>query len=268
MPFCGLCGSRLKFTKCTGRHGGKYDYFVCGARHNGEGSCDLPYLPAHRVDHFVAEYYLREVKLDAERVAKLQPRLVELFRLTAGYRKQEAARHRRNVENIEGQRHQLVADHLKNPGAIPLDVLAQQQDDLAEKLQAAQTDLRKAEADLGKVEEGLGLARQFLEDSSGTYRDQADPLTRRHWNQVFFRRIFVGPQGVKAVELTDEFGSLLREDLAEQVEAFMANPTEALRAGGSTFDRAVEAGGIEPPTPRCKRGVFPLAPRPRGVTRA
>ena len=26
----------------------------------------------------------------------------------------------------------------------------------------------------------------------------------------------------------------------------------------------MEAGGIEPPTERCKRPVFPLAPRPRG----
>ncbi len=132
----------------------------------------VPYR-AHHVDHFVAEYYLREVKLDAERVAALQPRLVETFRLTAGYREAEAARHRRNVENIEGQRHQLVSDHVKNPGAIPLDVLAQQQADLAEKLKAAQKELRKAEADLGKAEKGLRLARKFLEDSSGTYRDQA-----------------------------------------------------------------------------------------------
>ncbi len=27
---------------------------------------------------------------------------------------------------------------------------------------------------------------------------------------------------------------------------------------------AMEAGGIEPPTPPCKGGVFPLALRPRG----
>ena len=260
--FCGICGRRLKFTRCTGRHGGQYDYFVCAGRHNG-ASCHLPYLPAHRVDHFVAEFYVNEVKLDAERVAVLQPRLVEVFRLTAGYREQEAARHRRNVENIEGQRRQLVADHVKNPGAIPLDVLEQQQAELAEQLSAAQKELRKAEADVGKAEKGLRLARKFLEDSSGTYRDEADPLTRRHWNQVFFRRIFVGTHGIKAVELTDEFGALLRDDLAEEVEVFMANPTAALRAGGSTFNRVVEAGGIEPPTPACKAGVFPLAPRPR-----
>ena len=29
-------------------------------------------------------------------------------------------------------------------------------------------------------------------------------------------------------------------------------------------DLRMEAGGIEPPTRRCKRRVFPLAPRPRG----
>ncbi len=82
---------------------------------------------------------------------------------------------------------------------------------------------------------------------------------------MFFKRIFVGPYGIKAVELTDEFGALLREELADEVEAFMANPTAALRAGGSTFEHVVEAGGIEPPTLACKASVFPLAPRPRSL---
>lgn len=147
-------------------------------------------------------------------------------------------------------------------------MLAQQQADLAEKLKRRKGTVKCRGRPRGRRRRACGVARQFLEDSSGTYRDQVDPLTRRHWNQVLLRRIFVGPEGVRAVELTDGFGSLLREDLAEQVEAFMANPTAALRAGGSTFDRVVEAGGIEPPAAACKAAVFPLTPRPRRPERS
>ena len=244
--YCGVCRRRLIFTKCTGRRGTAYDYFVCGARHEG-GSCELPYLPAHLVEHYVAEYYLKEVKLDAERVATLQPRLVELFRLTTAHREREAACARRKVEDILGQRRKLVADHVKNPGAIPLDVLEEQQTEFGKKLAAAQKKLREAEADVGLAEEGLRRARAFLEDSSATYRDEADAQTRRRWNQVFFTRIFVGPQGITAVELTDEFGALLAEDLAAKLEELASDP-KALHAGGSNVDRLVELAGLEPAT--------------------
>jgi hypothetical protein len=41
---------------------------------------------------------------------------------------------------------------------------------------------------------------------------------------VFFRRIFVGAQGIAAVELADQFGALLREDLATEVERLLRTP--------------------------------------------
>lgn len=242
--YCGLCRRRLIFTKCTGRGGVRYAYFVCGTRHEG-GSCELPYLPAHSVEHHIGEYYLREVKLNADRVAGLQPRLVELFRLSTAHREREAERARRTVEDLLGQRRQLVADHVKNPGAIPLDVLEEQQAELGQRLASAQRDLQKAEADVGRAEEGLELARRFLERSSATYRNEADPQTRRRWNQVFFRRLFVGPQGIVAAELTDEFGALLAEELTAEVEKF-ASDAEAFRAHDSNVERLVELAGLEP----------------------
>jgi site-specific DNA recombinase len=243
--FCGLCGRRLKFTKCTGRRGGKYDYFVCAGRHDGDG-CELPYLPAHLVEHHVAEYYLEKIKLDTERVDALAPRLIELFRLATGHRQREAERRRREVERLRARRHELVEKHLANPRAIPLDVLEQKQAAIGQQLKAAQRELAKAERHIGKAEEGLQLARSFLHDASRTYRDEADPETRRAWNQIFFRRLFVGPDGVAAAELTDEFGALLREELAMELEQYASNPRALLRAGGSTFERVVETAGIEP----------------------
>ncbi len=145
--YCGLCGHRLKFTKCTGRRGGKYNYFVCGRRRRAEG-CELPYLSADKVERYVADYYLTQIKLDAERVAWLQPKLVEQFRLLTAYREKEAARHRRTVDRLLAQRRRLVDQHLANPRAIPLDLLEVKQAELGGQLTAARARLAAAEGDV------------------------------------------------------------------------------------------------------------------------
>ena len=112
------------------------------------------------------------------------------------------------------------------------------------------------------AEEGLRLAHEFLTDTSATYREQADPRVRRRWNQIFFTKIYVTRRGIVGTELTDEFGALLADDLAAKLEKMPSDPAR-FRTRGSNSACLVEAGGIEPPTPACKAGVFPLAPRPR-----
>ena len=243
--YCGLCGRRLIFTKCTGRLGGKYDYFVCGGRHDGSG-CDLPYLAAARVENDVADHYLREVKLDAERVAALEPRLVELFRHLTGHRAREAERWRTEISDVLGQRRLLVEDHLANPRAIPLDVLEEQQAELGQRLKSAQVKLATAERDVGQAEEGLRKATQLLRESSTSYR-QVNPQTRRRWNQVFFTKLWVGPEGVTGAELTEALGHLLADDLAEEIKKMPSKPSVS-RAWGSNSDRLVELAGLEPAT--------------------
>ena len=243
--YCGRCGHRLRFTKCTGRHGDKFDYFVCGNRHDRK-RCALPYLPAHRVEHFVTRYYEDQIKLDGERVGELEPRLVEQFERLVGYRQQEVVRCQKEVDDILGQRQQLVESHLANPKAVPLDVLEVKQAELEKKLKAAETKLARAGGDIKNASKALRAARQFLQQSAGSYA-RVDSQTRRRWNQVIFRKLFVGPEGIKAAELTDEFGALLREDLAKRLEAVAAQ--SRLRFGRGSSERVlVELGGLEPPT--------------------
>ncbi len=242
--FCAICGSRLIFTKCSG-NGGVYDYFVCGRRHHGDG-CELPYLPVHRVEHDVSDYYLRQVKLDAEQVADIEPKLIEMFRHLTGYQQREVIRCRKVVDDILGQRDQVVEDHLANPRAIPLDVLEKKQQKLSEQLKAAEKQLAAAERKVDQSEEGLRLAQKGLSDSSRTYRD-ADPQTRRQWNQAFFTKLYVGPKGITGSELTDEFGALLAEDLAKKLEALPSDPS-AFRRRGSNVGFLVELAGLEPAT--------------------
>jgi len=242
--FCGICGNRLIFTRCSG-NGGVYDYFVCGHRHHGPG-CELPYLRVPRVESDVADYYLRQVKLNAEQVADLEPKLTEMFRLLTGYQQREVVRCRKVVDDILGQRDKLVDDHLANARAIPLDALERKQAKLSEQLTAANKQLASAERRVDQSEDGLRLARRCLADSSRTYRD-ADSQVRRQWNQVFFTKLYVGPKGVTGAELTDEFGDLLAEDLAKRLKAMPSDPGP-IRGRGSNMRRLVELAGLEPAT--------------------
>jgi hypothetical protein len=113
--YCAVCRSRLTFTKCSGRSA-TYDYFVCSARHDGDG-CSLPYLPDELVERYVAEYYLRTVRFDAERVATLEPRLIEKLRLATSYRAEETARYQRAIDATLDERRKLVA--ITSPSRVP-----------------------------------------------------------------------------------------------------------------------------------------------------
>ncbi len=242
--YCVLCGRRLNFTKIKG-NGGRYDYYVCSGRHRGEG-CTLPYLRVEQVEQYVHDYYEREVRVSADQVASLEPKLIEYFDLLAGYRKREAERHQKIVDDILAKRRQLVKDHVNNPRAIPLDVLEEQQAELEDSLTAARHQLARVEADVGKAQEGLGLARQWLADTPTAY-SAVDPETRRRLNQAFFTKILVGPDGVGGVELTDEFAALLAEGLAANLEELPPRPDSQF-SPGSNVGVLVELGGFEPPT--------------------
>ncbi len=59
-PVCGRCRgdgrtSRFIYTEARGRNGKRYSYFLCRGRQ--EGVCDLPHLPADRVEDAIVEHY-------------------------------------------------------------------------------------------------------------------------------------------------------------------------------------------------------------------
>lgn len=162
------------------------------------------------------------------------------------YRKRELNQSKREVERIRGTRRQIVEDHLANPRAIPLDLLEEKQTKLGGELAAAEGRLARAEADVGRAEEGLRLARGRLQDSAGSY-NAADPQTRRRWNQMFFRKLFIGPEGVSATELTDGFGELLREDLATKLTELEKQPAAGrdLHGGASNVEVFLDFTRVE-----------------------
>jgi site-specific DNA recombinase len=245
--YCGYCGKRLRFTQVRGRRGGLYRYFVCSTRHSGD-PCEQAYLAEHRVEDAIARYYASTVRFDAERLARLESALTEAFGSIIEYRCKQVDIHRRLVAKLEAKRRLLLDAHLD--GAVPVDLLAEKQRDIAEKLAVAQAKIAAAERSNESAMRGVELARKLMHKAGDAY-DEADAITQRAWNQAFFKRLFVKPLAdgepeVVGAELTDPFGRLLAEDLATVLEQMPEKAPAALAAGGSNVDQIVETAGIEP----------------------
>ncbi len=244
--YCGLCGRRLIFTKCKGRHGGQYDYFVCAGRHK-EKTCPLPYIAADRLEHFVGLHYESQVKLLAKKLVELEPDLKKVFELLVGHQQREVVHRQKDVDDILGLRTQLVEKHFAKPEAIPLDVLEAKQIELGKQLEAAEEKVALAGGNLEMAGEGLKLARERLQRSSSTY-GEVSRQTRRIWNQAFFKKIFVGMDGTTGAELTAEYAAMLSEDLPAQIKRALSNESRPDFGRGSNERGLVELRGLEPLT--------------------
>jgi site-specific DNA recombinase len=252
--FCGKCGKRLMFTRCTGRNGVKFDYLVCPGRHKDK-SCDLPYQPVDRVEDFVVSYYKSHVKVDAKRVATLMPKLIEQYKRVASSRTVDAEAIRKIIDAIRAKRQQLVDSHLANPRAVPLDVLEVKQTKLDEELEAAQSQLASATGDVETGEMGMLRASRLLTALPFAYRiAKAKPLFRRQMNQAYFLKVFVGPRGVTGAMLTPEFEAVTRDGLAARLQDLsekeeLEGEGEGIDSGRvSTEQELVELAGLEPAT--------------------
>jgi site-specific DNA recombinase len=243
--FCAFCGKRLMFTKCTGRHGGKFDYLICSGRHKDK-SCDLPYLPVERVEKFVTSYYQEHISLSAQEIEALEPRLTQEFKRAIGHQQHESVRIQKQIDDLHAMRKKLVEGHITNPRAIPLDVLEASQAELDLKIKAAEKRRDLATTDVGLAEQGLDIAKEIFADSPAFYAT-ASQLDRRMLNQSFFQKVFVGPNGAERAELTDAYGALLGEALTQGLEEMSSRPNLDF-ARGSTERLLVELRGLEPLT--------------------
>ena len=244
--YCGQCGKRLMFTRCTGRHGRKFDYLVCPGRHKKDKSCDLPYQPVHRVEDFVIRYYESHISIDAERVASLVPKFIEQYRRVIKARSVDVEVLQRKLEDLRGKKDRLVESHLANPVAVPLDVLEVKQVKLGDELKGVEEQLRSAAGDSKIAEDGVRRSSVLLTALPEAYR-RAGSLFRRQMNQAYFLKVFVGREGVKGAMLTPECEALTREGFAARLDE-LAGKRKLDFGPGSTERELVELGGFEPPT--------------------
>ena len=185
---CGLCGARLLVQHATSRASGTYHYFVCARRHRVH-DCTFKAVLIDEVEARVAELY-RQIQLSSDDRRKIEHYLRAEFAHIQANRQQDVLRLTTRQQQLEDQRHKLLEAHYA--GAIPLDLLKKEQDQLTSSILAIQRELDGYTADAALVEQYLTQTLDLLEDCQRLYLAAPDRL-KKLLNQVFFERILVNP---------------------------------------------------------------------------
>lgn len=185
---CGLCGSRLLVHKAKSRHGRTYPYFVCSRRHR-KHDCTFRAVLIDQVEARVAELYGQIHLEETDRQAVEEYLLAELERIET-----DKSRHIRSLTarrtSLEDQRRQLLQAHYA--GAVPLELLKEEQSRLTRDIHAIQRQLDGYQADATLVRQHLAQALDLLEDCQRLYTAAPDHL-KKQLDTVFFQRVLVNP---------------------------------------------------------------------------
>jgi site-specific DNA recombinase len=172
----------------------------------------------------------------------------KLDQALAGMRQQaeqEATHQRRRLAKLTAEREKLL--HAYYAGALPVDLLKQEQDRLASEIAQAERHLEIAEQSFGEVQATLDKALDLLANCEGAYRKAPSHL-RRQWNQALFERLLVHDDRVEESEVAEPFATLADPELPRRLEGNATEETAASSGGGSNEAVIVGATGFEPAT--------------------
>ena len=185
---CGQCGSRLLVQNTKNGKGVLYPYFIC-ARRQRLHDCSFKAVLIEVVEAQMQEVYRRLHVSEADRQEIERYLLAELARIEG-----EKDRNVRSLTvrrtNLEDERRRLLQAHYG--GAVPLELLKEEQDRLGRELAGIQRQLDAYQADAKLVRAHVEQALDLLEDCYRLYMAAPDHL-RKQLNQVFFERVLVNP---------------------------------------------------------------------------
>ena len=185
---CGRCGSRLLVQHTKNGKGVLYPYFIC-ARRQRLHDCSFKAVLIEVVEAQMKEVYRRLYVSETDRQEIERYLLAELARIEG-----EKDRNVRSLTvrrtNLEDERRRLLQAHYG--GAVPLELLKEEQDRLGRELVGIQRQLDTYQADAKLVRAHVEQALDLLEDCYRLYMAAPDHL-RKQLNQVFFERVLVNP---------------------------------------------------------------------------
>jgi len=244
------CGSRLTFSRNTGR-GGTYDYFRCQGQQNGV-PCSVRYLRAQLIEQLVEDAWV-EIEATGEELAKLRVGLIEHLAKEHEGARELLESSKKRLDKLENERVMLLRAHLD--GAVPLDLLRNEQDRITQEMTHAREAIEATSTQFREIETTVTLAINLAEKAN-TYYVQASPAIRRRLNQAFFARINVFEDGQNG-DLASPFRELMA--LGQVVEGDnrdgrgyarqKSNNPDPLQDQGWNVNDLVGAEGLEPPTP-------------------
>ncbi len=211
--YCGQCGERLIITNAKNRHGNVYPYFVCSGRHSGKTQCTRQAMLIEDVERLIEKYY-EMIEVSPGMRQDLAGKIHADFDALMANETKELARLTSERDRLDDERMKLLQAHYA--GAVPIDLLKQEQDrianqigDIQHRLEAHHDEYASARANL---DDSLGLLANIV-----SVYERADDANRRLCNQAFFHRIFIEEEGDVRVEYERPFGSLC--DTEEQMNA-------------------------------------------------
>jgi hypothetical protein len=154
-----------------------------------------------------------------------------------------AKRDRKRILDLEAKRRKLLQAHLG--GAVPIDLLREEQDRITKELANAGASLANTELHWETLEKNLSAALGLVSRFGEAYR-QANKNERRWFNRAVVERIEVDIDGeVRSVVVAEPFRTLVDKRLTRPLTWEMKN-RRPLKDGGSTIVKLVEAKGLEP----------------------
>ena len=239
--FCARCGSRMIFSRNKG-HGGTYDYFTCIGRHQKRSDCDLPYISVDDIEIKIASYY-DSIVIDQATVKSIYRHLLKAAKRRNSKVQLMVKRERKRVLDLEAERRKLLKAHLA--GAVPLELMQEEQTRIALELANAGALLVNAEVHWDELERNLECALEITTRLGEAYR-LATSQVRRYMNQALFEEIGVDVDGtITYARLAEPFRSFNDDEFLKWLEQEMVNP-EPTKAQGSNMDLLVEVMGFEP----------------------
>ena len=194
---CGQCGARLSVQNAKNSKGTIYPYFVC-ARRCRLHDCAFRAVLIDVVEERMSDLY-QTIQLSAADRTQIEHYLHDELSQIEGDKVKAVRSLTTRRTNIEDRRRRLLHAHYE--GAIPLELLKEEQAELTSELSQIERQLAAYKADAAEVRQHLTQALDLLEDCHRLYQ-AAPPHLRKLLNQVFFERVLVNP-------LVDEDGRVI-----------------------------------------------------------
>ena len=202
---CGQCGARLSVQNAKNSKGTIYPYFVC-ARRCRLHDCAFTAVLIDVVEDRMSDLY-RAIELSAADRTQIEHYLHDELSQIEGDKAKAVRSLTTRRTNIEDRRRRLLHAHYE--GAVPLDLLKEEQAELSTELNQIERQLAAYQADAAEVRQYLTQALDLLEDCHRLYT-AAPAHLKKLLNQVFFDRVLVNP-------LVDEDGWVILPDQGDGV---------------------------------------------------
>ena len=219
---CGQCGARLSVQNAKNSKGTIYPYFVC-ARRCRLHDCTFKAVLIDVVEDRMVELY-RTIQLSAADRTQIEHYLHDELSQIEGDKAKAVRSLTTRRTNLEDKRRRLLHAHYE--GAIPLDLLKEEQAKLTSELSHIERQLAAYKADAAEVRQHLTQALDLLEDCHRLYT-AAPAHLKKLLNQVFFDRVLVNP-------LVDEEGRVVLPGAGTSDAANAGGPVDKDAAGKET----------------------------------